>query len=240
MQISRRALLQGVIGAGALHMLPGLALADGLRQATVPTVILLGGSPWDNAFVIGVRQGRRLCGATEPNLAATTFDGPSVYPVLHAALRQPVGTRVIGLLDEGNYVVFAALARSRGARRLYEGVHSRHGTMAQCHQLQVSSSFGSVAEHLAQALDGTPGAWLVRERPFHASVGTGAAVPQAWPRRTLASTAGWAGPLGLALASIENSPLTPVDLTPRGYFQGLGDHREGPRREAIVSFVVET
>jgi hypothetical protein len=158
MKPHRRALLKGMMAGSAIIAagLPKISFAKEKAPAARDVVLVSCGRP-DTAFVsgAGVAARRDLGAGSLPNLAAT-----------RALFESCRGKRLIGLMEDGAYVLFSELARDSGVRLVFEGQHSAaaDGRVSR-HVFNSAAGFHGSAESLAAALTNADAAFAIAETP---------------------------------------------------------------------------
>lgn len=161
MKSHRRALLKGMMAGSAIAAvgLPKISFA----RTTAPAareVVLVGCGGHDAGFAAGAGPLERhsLGSGTLPDLAATR--------TLFESCR---GKRLVGLMEDAAYVLFAELARDAGARLVFEGQHGADDDgRASRHVINAAAGFHGTAETLAAALAGMDAAFAIAETPVGA------------------------------------------------------------------------
>lgn len=158
MRVHRRALLKGMMAGSAIAAvgLPKISFAKSQAPAAREAVLVACGS-LDAGFAAAAGHlARHSVGSGAlPDLAATR--------ALFASCR---GQRLVGLMEDGAYVLFSELARDAGVRLVFEGQHtaSADGRVSR-HAFNAAAGFHGAAETLAAALTGTDAAFAIAETP---------------------------------------------------------------------------
>lgn len=158
MKPHRRALLKGMLAGSAIIAagLPKISFAKEKAPAARDVVLVSCGRP-DTAFAAGagVAARRDLGAGSLPDLAAT-----------HALFESCRGVRLVGLMEDGAYVLFSELARDAGARLVFEGQHSiaADGRLSR-HAFSSAAGFHGSAESLAAALSASDAVFVIAETP---------------------------------------------------------------------------
>jgi hypothetical protein len=161
MKPHRRALLKGMMAGGAIAAvgLPKISFAK--PQAPVAReIVLVNCGGIDAGFAAGADEAgthaRQNVGTGAlPDLAAT-----------RALFERCRGKRLIGLMEDGAYVLFSELARDSGVRLVFEGQHSAaaDGRVSR-HVFNSAAGFHGSAEALAAALTNADAAFAIAETP---------------------------------------------------------------------------
>lgn len=158
MKPHRRALLKGMMAGSAIIAagLPKISFAKE-KAPTARDVVLVSCGRSDTAFVAGagVAARRDLGAGSLPDLAAT-----------RALFESCRGTRLVGLMEDGAYVLFSEMARDAGAHLVFEGQHSiaESGRLSR-HAFSSAAGFHGSAESLAAALTAADAAFVIAETP---------------------------------------------------------------------------
>ena len=166
MKFSRRALLKGMLAGSAMAAagLPKMTFAKAQKSATqdaAQALVLVRCGAFDARFAngIGMAAQRDLGAGPLPDYAAT-----------RALFESCRDQRLLGLMEDGAYVLFAELARDAGARLVFEGQHSvsADGRVSR-HVLSAAAGFHGAGESLAAALTRIDAAFAIAETPVGAS-----------------------------------------------------------------------
>lgn len=158
MKLHRRTLLKGMLAGSAIIAagLPKISLAK--EKAPAPRdVVLVNCGRIDAGFAAGADVSARhdLGAGALPDLAAARalFEGCR-------------GKRLVGLMEDGAYVLFSEMARDAGVRLVFEGQHSiaADGLVSR-HALSSAAGFHGSAEPLAAALSAGAAAFVIAETP---------------------------------------------------------------------------
>jgi len=161
MTITRRSILKSMMAGGALAGLglPKLTLgADTEREAHPVVLVSLGNVP-------RFAQGAGRAGAYGEYILGRHIPELSKVQTLFATQR---GKRLVGLMNDGAYALFAELARDAGARQWVEGRHTEQGEQTR-HALQSVAGFHGAAEPLAAALATPDNSFAITEVPLGAA-----------------------------------------------------------------------
>lgn len=160
MKPHRRALLKGMMAGSAIAAvgLPKISFAKSATP-TAREVVLVTCGGCDAGFAAAaetVAHERRSVGAGAlPDLAA-----------VRALFEQGRGKRLLGLMEDGAYVLFSELARDAGVRLVFEGQHSAAASgRVSRHALHAAAGFHGSAEPLAAALANADAAFAIAETP---------------------------------------------------------------------------
>lgn len=163
MKIARRSLLKSMLAGGALagFGLPRLSLAASPRRESREVVLLTLGEA--GVFAQGAHSAGPL---DEFSLGAGLPDATAVK----ALFKTQRGKRLIGLMSDGAYVLFAEMARDAGALQYLEGHHSAaiNGSTSR-HALQSVAGFHGAAEPLAAGLAVSGKRFAMTEAPLLAA-----------------------------------------------------------------------
>lgn len=163
MKIARRSLLKSMLAGGALagFGLPRLSLAASPRRESREVVLLTLGEA--GVFAQGARSAGPL---DEFSLGAGLPDATAVK----AMFETQRGKRLIGLMSDGAYVLFAEMARDAGALQYLEGRHNAAiDGSASRHALQSVAGCHGAAEPLAAGLAACGKGFALTEAPLLAS-----------------------------------------------------------------------
>lgn len=163
MKAHRRTLLKGLMAGSAIAAvgLPKISFAKS-RTPAARDVVLVSCGASDAGFMTAagaVACERRSVGSGSlPELAAA-----------RALFEQNRGQRLVGLMEDGAYVLFSELARDAGVRLVFEGQHSvaASGRVSR-HALNAATGFHGAAESLAAALVNADAAFAIAETPVGA------------------------------------------------------------------------
>ncbi len=162
MKPHRRALLKGMMAGSAIAAvgLPKISFAKSQAPAT-RDVVLVGCGAIDAGFAAGAGMAARrdLGAGSLPDYAAT-----------RALFESCRGKRLVGLMEDGAYVLFSELARDAGVRLVFEGQHTAaaDGRVSR-HAFSAAAGFHGSAETLAVALSGEDAAFAIAETPVGGS-----------------------------------------------------------------------
>ena len=161
MKPHRRALLKGMMAGSAIAAvgLPKISFARSQAPAT-RDVVLVGCGAIDAGFAAGAGRS----GALKPlNLGAGSLPDLAASRALFDNCR---GKRLVGLMEDAAYVLFAELARDAGVRLVFEGQHTAaaDGSVSR-HAFSAAAGFHGSAEALAVALSGEDAAFAIAETP---------------------------------------------------------------------------
>ncbi|MBI4987693.1 MAG: hypothetical protein HZC23_02635 [Rhodocyclales bacterium] len=161
MKPHRRALLKGMMAGSAIAAvgLPKISFAKPQAPAA-RDVVLVGCGGIDAGFAAGAGE----AGALKPrNLGAGSLPDLAATRALFESCR---GKRLVGLMEDGAYVLFSEMARDAGARLVFEGQHSiaADGRLSR-HAFSSAAGFHGSAEPLAAALSATDAAFVIAEAP---------------------------------------------------------------------------
>lgn len=161
MRPQRRALLQGILACGAIASvgLPRLSLARSPAPPACRVVLAsCGGS--DTGFATAAAD----LVAARHRLGAGPLPDPAACRRLFDTCR---GMRLIGLMEDAAYRVFAELARDSGVRLVCEGQHvcSADGRLSR-HIFNAAIGFHGASEDLAAALTRADAAFAIAEAPL--------------------------------------------------------------------------
>lgn len=172
MKVGRRTVLKGITVGGIIAAvgLPRWSLATPMVEPK-STVLVMGGTAADAAFIEGARS---VAGDSEVNdfeFAAICSAGMPDPSRTQAFIDGHRGERLIGLIDDGSYVIFSELMRDAGASFIFEGRHGFDNSVggASRHVLQSVAGFHGAGESLAAGLSAHGGSFIVTEQPLGAS-----------------------------------------------------------------------
>ncbi len=165
MKPHRRALLKGMMAGGAIAAvgLPKISFAKSPAPAAREIVLVSCGGN-DAGFVSAAADAGPL---VRHNVGTGTLPDLAAARALFASCR---GKRLVGLMEDAAYVLFAELARDSGVRLVFEGQHgaSADGRLSR-HALHAAAGFHGAAETLAAALSVGEAAFAIAETPVGAS-----------------------------------------------------------------------
>ena len=160
MKAQRRTLLKGMLAGSAVAAvgLPKISFAGSSAPAAREIVLVGCGAPAAD-FADHIAARRDLGAGPLPDYAAT-----------RALFESCRGKRLVGLMEDGAYVLFSELARDAGVRLVFEGQHtaSADGRVSR-HAFSAAAGFHGSAEALAAALTGENAAFAIAETPVGAS-----------------------------------------------------------------------
>jgi len=158
MKVHRRSILKGMLTAGSLAAFGLPRISFGANLNTGPHDLILVSGNANRGFSGGVRGAATVTeislGDRLPDLAAAArmFDAQR-------------GKRIVGLMSDAAYVLFAAAARDAGVRQLFEGRHSVAADGGTRHSLSSVTGFQGSAEPLAAGLARSGAAFAISEVP---------------------------------------------------------------------------
>lgn len=163
MKPERRALLKGMMAGGAIAAvgLPKLSFARGRPTPAAREVLMVSCGGTDAAFADGAAAGAGPL--ARHSVGGGVLPDPNAVRALFATCR---GKRLVGLMDDGAYVLFSEMARDAGVRLVFEGQHGASADgRASRHAFSAAAGFHGTSESLAAALAGSDAAFAIAETP---------------------------------------------------------------------------
>lgn len=166
----RRTLLKGML-TGAFIGTVGLPRQSFAAYPVVlaPMTLLLTGTPMDAMFLTGTEAAAVESGQRMQTVVAVQRAGILDPVGLRDFLQAHRGTRVVGLMDDANYVLFSAMAHDAGGTFLAEGLHGQYAQAVSRHELRVATGLRGAADVLAAGLARGGDSFSVTELPFAVS-----------------------------------------------------------------------
>jgi hypothetical protein len=241
MAIARRSFLKNIFAGGAL-----LAGATPVCSAAVqsckrfggtsamPAIIIRANTSLDDAFTEGLATAGGVTGSSPIStvmLDPSARTDPIVMQGIFADLKK---SRLLGIMENGPFTIFQALARTHGASFLCVGQHSWGGDKdydSRHHWLTVPQTRG-VGSIMAVALAGGTQGYFISEASLGPARSVGGGIDPSLPT----STDHWAAVAGGLLAIVGNGNWQPVRA---GKFQVKRHQKKYTDRGSLVSFVVE-
>ncbi len=237
MAIGRRTLIKGIFTGSAMLMggMPVWAtsqrLSDCGQTALSPTINLQTGTTMDEPFFRGVAAACSAARRDITNMRLTAVELANPH-TLFRNFDSRKGYRLIGMMEDGPFLLFHEVARSLGKKFFYTGQHgwggdSRYGSR---HRILTVPQCRGIGQILAAGLVEDKQGYLISE------LALGSATPVKNPGLAIQTTkTDWAECLGEALTMVSLGRWTPVES---GQFERAGSVTTHSVRENLTSFVI--